>query len=51
MNLRDTGDLAAAGRGPRFTAITDHLNEDPSLLLVVLLKLRLHVRYLDYRIR
>ncbi|KAG6333415.1 hypothetical protein ID866_5677 [Astraeus odoratus] len=41
MNLRDTGDLAAAGRGPRFAAITDHLNENPSNLLEALIHLRL----------
>jgi mediator of RNA polymerase II transcription subunit 14 len=46
MNLRDTGDLAAAGRGPRFTAISDRLNENPAILLDALVRLRLHVRYL-----
>lgn len=51
MNLHDTGDLAAAGRGPRFTVITNQLNEDPSALLRKLLGLRIQVRYLDYRIR
>lgn len=43
MNLRDTGDLAAAGRGPRFTAISDRLNENPAILLDALVRLRLHV--------
>ncbi|KAG5652470.1 hypothetical protein H0H81_004878 [Sphagnurus paluster] len=42
MNLRDTGDLAAAGRGPRFTAISDSLNENPNILLEALARLRLH---------
>ncbi|KAL4077046.1 mediator complex subunit MED14-domain-containing protein [Scleroderma yunnanense] len=42
MNLRDTGDLAAAGRGPRFAVITNRLNEDPSRLLGALLQLRLY---------
>lgn len=51
MNLRDTGDLAAAGRGPRFAIITDRLNEDPAILLGVLIRLRLHVRHLDHRSR
>ncbi|GLB37299.1 putative MED14-domain-containing protein [Lyophyllum shimeji] len=42
MNLRDTGDLAAAGRGPRFTAISDQLNNNPTLLFEALTRLRLH---------
>ncbi|EGO25140.1 hypothetical protein SERLADRAFT_414850 [Serpula lacrymans var. lacrymans S7.9] len=42
LNLRDTGDLAAAGRGPRFTAISERLNQDPSLLLDALVRLRLN---------
>ncbi|KAF8070340.1 mediator complex subunit MED14-domain-containing protein [Lyophyllum atratum] len=42
MNLRDTGDLAAAGRGPRFTAISDQLNDNPTLLFEALTRLRLH---------
>ncbi|KAG5646818.1 hypothetical protein DXG03_002195 [Asterophora parasitica] len=41
MNLRDTGDLAAAGRGPRFTAITDQVNDNPVLLFEALARLRL----------
>jgi mediator of RNA polymerase II transcription subunit 14 len=44
LNLRDTGDLAAAGRGPRFTAISEKLNENPAILLEALVRLRLHVR-------
>ncbi|KAF9242015.1 mediator complex subunit MED14-domain-containing protein [Melanogaster broomeanus] len=40
MNLRDTGDLAAAGRGPRFAAISDRLNENPNMLLEALIRLR-----------
>ncbi|KAI8975875.1 MED14-domain-containing protein [Trametes punicea] len=39
--LRDTGDLAAAGRGPRFAAISDRLNETPWRLPEALLRLRL----------
>lgn len=45
LNLRDTGDLAAAGRGPRFIAITEKLNENPTMLLDVLARLRLNVRF------
>lgn len=44
LNLRDTGDLAAAGRGPRFTAISEKLNENPAVLLEALVRLRLNVR-------
>ncbi|OAX41796.1 MED14-domain-containing protein [Rhizopogon vinicolor AM-OR11-026] len=40
LNLRDTGDLAAAGRGPRFSAISDKLNEAPSMLFDALIRLR-----------
>jgi mediator of RNA polymerase II transcription subunit 14 len=45
LNLRDTGDLAAAGRGPRFTAISEKLNENPTILFEALVRLRLHVRF------
>ncbi|KAG6821038.1 hypothetical protein H0H93_007928 [Arthromyces matolae] len=41
LNLRDTGDLAAAGRGPRFTAFSEQLNENPQLLFPALMRLRL----------
>ncbi|EIN12028.1 MED14-domain-containing protein [Punctularia strigosozonata HHB-11173 SS5] len=41
LNMRDTGDLAAAGRGPRFTAITARLNENPEVLYDALSRLRL----------
>ncbi|KAG6866650.1 hypothetical protein C0991_000760 [Blastosporella zonata] len=41
LNLRDTGDLAAAGRGPRFTAFSEQLNENPILLIGALMRLRL----------
>ncbi|EIW78720.1 MED14-domain-containing protein [Coniophora puteana RWD-64-598 SS2] len=40
LNLRDTGDLAAASRGPRFAAISEKLNESPWLLLDALVRLR-----------
>lgn len=32
LNLRDTGDLAAAGRGRRYAQLTDRLNENPGFL-------------------
>lgn len=32
LNLRSIGDLATAGRGPRFLKISERLNEDPNLL-------------------
>ncbi|KAG6829450.1 hypothetical protein H0H92_004510 [Tricholoma furcatifolium] len=41
LNLRDTGDLAAAGREPRFTIFSDQLNENPLILNVLLMRLRL----------
>ncbi|KAI0829900.1 MED14-domain-containing protein [Trametes gibbosa] len=41
ITLRDTGDLAAAGRGPRFAALSDGLNDSPWLLPEVLIRLRL----------
>jgi mediator of RNA polymerase II transcription subunit 14 len=46
LNLWDTGDLAAAGRGPRFAAISDKLNENPSILADALVRLRLQVSYI-----
>lgn len=48
LNLRDTGDLAAAGRGPRFTAISEKLNENPIILLDALVRLRLHVSLIPF---
>jgi len=44
LNLRDTGDLAAAGRGPRFVAFSERLNENPAFLMDALFRLRLSVR-------
>ena len=44
LNLRDTGDLAAAGRGPRFAVMTERLAENPALLVEALMALRLSVR-------
>lgn len=40
LDLRDTGDLAAAGRGPRFRVVTDRLNENPAALFEALFSLR-----------
>ena len=40
LNLRDTGDLAAAGRGPRFVAFSERLNENPAFLMDALFRLR-----------
>ncbi|KAH7925939.1 MED14-domain-containing protein [Leucogyrophana mollusca] len=40
LSLRDTGDLAAAGRGPRFAAVSERLNESPTMLLDALVRLR-----------
>lgn len=41
--MRDTGDLAAAGRGPRFSAVSERLNENPAMLFEALVRLRLNV--------
>ncbi|KAG6886292.1 hypothetical protein C0993_006702 [Termitomyces sp. T159_Od127] len=41
LTLRDTGDLAAAGRGPQFTVFSDQLNENPQHLVLALMRLRL----------
>jgi mediator of RNA polymerase II transcription subunit 14 len=46
LNLLDTGDLAAAGRAPRFSAISEKLNENPSVLADALVRLRLQVSYI-----
>jgi hypothetical protein len=41
LNLRDTGNLATAKRGPRFLKVSDQLNENPAMLFNVLHTLRL----------
>ena len=41
LNLRDTGNLATAKRGPRFLKVSDQLNENPGILFTVLHGLRL----------
>ena len=41
LNLRDTGNLATAKRGPRFLKVSDQLNETPAMLFTVLHGLRL----------
>lgn len=41
LNLRDTGNLATAKRGPRFLKVSDQLNENPGMLFNVLHALRL----------
>lgn len=43
LNMRDTGDLAAAGRGPRFSEITMALNVNLNALPEVLMRLRYNV--------
>ena len=42
LTLRDTGDLAAAGRGPRFALITTKLNDCPYMLPQALVNLRIN---------
>ncbi|KAF8909892.1 MED14-domain-containing protein [Mucidula mucida] len=41
LNVRDTGDLASAGRGPRFAALTAQLLEHPDWLVDYLMRLRI----------
>jgi mediator of RNA polymerase II transcription subunit 14 len=48
LNLQDTGDLAAAGRGPRFVTFSDRLNENPAFLMDALFRLRLSVRRYNF---
>ncbi|TDL22587.1 MED14-domain-containing protein [Rickenella mellea] len=40
LALRDTGDLAAAGRGPRFAIISDRINDYPPVIYDALVRLR-----------
>ncbi|KAH8108107.1 mediator complex subunit MED14-domain-containing protein [Cristinia sonorae] len=42
LGLRDSGDLAAAGKGPRFTLFSDKLNDNPAALAEALVRLRLN---------
>ncbi|THH30411.1 hypothetical protein EUX98_g3773 [Antrodiella citrinella] len=42
LGLRDSGNLAAAGRGPRFSLFSEMLNENPAVLADALVKLRLN---------
>ena len=44
LNARDIGDISATGRGPRFAAFSEKLNEDSSILLGALMRLRIVVR-------
>ena len=41
LNLRDTGNLATAKRGPQFLKVSDQLNENPGMLFTALHGLRL----------
>jgi mediator of RNA polymerase II transcription subunit 14 len=51
LTLRDTGDLAAAGRGPRFALFSERLNDNPTLLMDALFRLRITVCQLVQLIR
>jgi mediator of RNA polymerase II transcription subunit 14 len=44
--MRDTGDLAAAGRGPKFSTISEAINMNPIMLPEALVGLRFSVRSL-----
>ncbi|KAJ7209599.1 mediator complex subunit MED14-domain-containing protein [Mycena pura] len=41
FSIRDTGDLAAAEKGPRYKTLSDKINEDPTVLFAILIRLRL----------
>lgn len=43
LTFRGTGDLAAAGRGLRFAAINEKLDDNPTILSDALVRLRFHV--------
>lgn len=51
LTLRDTGDLAAAGRGPRCAMVSERVNENPLMIYEALIRLRynvslaLHIRH------
>jgi mediator of RNA polymerase II transcription subunit 14 len=45
MDLQDTGDLAAASRGPKFAMISDRLNDNPTMLLEALVRVRFNVSH------
>lgn len=42
--MRDTGDLAAAGRGPKLSTMSDTINHSPVVLPEALVRLRFNVR-------
>jgi mediator of RNA polymerase II transcription subunit 14 len=48
LSLRDTGDLAAAGRGPRFAVLTERLAENPAVVVDALMALRLNVSLFSF---
>lgn len=48
IGLRDTGNLGAAGRGPRFATVSERVNENPAMLTEVLTRLRLNVRVFGF---
>jgi len=47
LTLRDTGDLASASRAPRFSVISEKLNENPTVLFEALYRLRVNVGILS----
>lgn len=48
INLRNTGDLAAAGRGPRFAMLAEKLAENPAVVVDALMRLRLKVSLFSF---
>lgn len=44
LTLKDIGDLTAAGRGPRFSMVSDKINETPNMMVEAIVRLRYNVR-------
>ncbi|KZT40826.1 MED14-domain-containing protein [Sistotremastrum suecicum HHB10207 ss-3] len=40
LTLKDIGDLTAAGRGPRFSMVSDKINETPNMMVEAIVRLR-----------
>lgn len=47
FSLRDMGDLASAGRGPRFAYFSERINENPVVMLSAVVTLRYNVGILE----
>lgn len=45
LNLRDTADLATAGRGPKHPLLTEAVNANPTILPDILMRMRHSVSF------